>query len=106
MLEEVKKYTKSLIALRASKLLITALAINLASATLMHAQQLDIEGEPPYGVPTVGVVGWNESATMCTVLPGSAAIAVMYGNPHVDFRPHIVWPDQFDLPCSRDNERS
>lgn len=86
MLEEVMKHTKSLIALRAAKLLIIALGVNLASATLMHAQSLAPHLNPPYGTPE-GVVGWGESAVYCKVLPGSAASTISTGTNTVTFAP-------------------
>jgi hypothetical protein len=88
MLKKVMKHTKGLIALRATRLLIIALGVNLASATLMHAQYINNTASPhinlPYGAPE-GVVGWGENAAWCKVLPGSAASTVNYVTGTVTF---------------------
>jgi len=72
------KYLKSLIALRATRLLIVALAVNLASVKLMHAQE-------PHLSPPLGAIGWSESADLCKVLPGSAASKVNYAQGTLSF---------------------
>jgi hypothetical protein len=59
-----------------TRLLIIALAVNLASATLTHAQQL--------GGPS-GSVGWSETATLCKLLPGSPATTFNYATGAVNF---------------------
>jgi hypothetical protein len=61
-----------------TRLPIIALAVNLASATLMLAQT------PHQGVP-YGHIGWNESATLCKLLPGSAASSFNYETGGVTF---------------------
>jgi hypothetical protein len=60
------------------RLLNIALVVSLASATLLLAQT------PHQGVPS-GTIGWNESATMCKLLPGSAASSFNYETGGVTF---------------------
>ena len=52
-----------------TRLLIVALAANLACASLLHAQQ---QTGPS------GIIGWSQEAALCTKLPGSAASSSNY----------------------------